>query len=199
VAQFLLSEKNAANFPSEGANRSNLSSLRDQIEEGLRSEEPVTIELKEGSHELLLGKNDGGVQLVLCEKGTKAPLWEKQYSRVKCAVKGALRAIEQNVVSFAGSSPEGKVDATLTPIPADLQVKGAEINSIWKKVPIGYKDVTIVSGNDTEVSITVISSGSESVVELTWKGHRMVREYDTDWQAKHEALKMANNLVEWAN
>ncbi|ANL64752.1 hypothetical protein AMC82_CH01059 [Rhizobium phaseoli] len=199
MAQFLLSEKNAVNVPSQGENRADLSSLRDQIEDGLRSAESVTIELNEGSHTLLLGENADGVKLVLCKKGPEAPLWEKQYSRVKCAVKGALRAIEQNAVFPARSSAEGKADIPLTPIPADPQVNAAEINSIWKKVPIGYKDVTIVSGNDTEVSITVVSSGSESVVELTWKGHRMLREYDTDWQAKHEALKMANSLVEWAN
>lgn len=198
MAQTLLSEKNGVNLSSHDAIHPDLSCLRDQIEEGLRSTEIVTIALKDGSHELLLGKHEDGVHLVLCKMGTEVPLWEKQYSRVKCAVKGALRAIEQNALFPAGPSTEDDADV-LIPIAADPNVKAFEINSIWKKVPIGYKDVTTVSGNGTEVSIAVVSSASDTVVELTWEGHRLVREYETDWQAKHEALKMANNLVEWTN
>ena len=176
--------------------------LRQQIEHALTASEHTTLIELAGAHQLLIGRNGDGVRLELFQEGDTEPLWSKQYSRKKCAIKGALRALDQCGVVAQDTSSDASASAadSISADHPEAVAYGQGPGSIWAKVPTRFKYVTTITGNGTEVTINVVPSGPDSsLVEMTWEGRRLVREYDNDWSAKSEALKMANRLIEWAS
>ncbi|MET4687731.1 hypothetical protein [Sinorhizobium fredii] len=176
--------------------------LRQQIERAFSGPESEIVVSLAGPFELLIGKTADRAVLHLFQAGREGPLWSKEYARKKCAIKGVLRTLEQRgiVASDTGSDLCAPAVDEISEDKPQAVTDKQRPTSVWTMVPTAYKYATTLTGNGTEVTVNVIPAGLDSyLVEMTWEGRRLVREFGDDWSAKSEALKMANRLVEWAN